>query len=78
MKADNADYKGYRIIASAEYDDVSGLWNGRYRILDAEGIVAYESFTTGLDDEGEALEAANVEARAWIDGDTERLSGAPE
>ena len=50
----NADYKGYRITASAEHDESTGLWNGRYRILDSDGIVTYESFTTSLNEEGEA------------------------
>ena len=76
MKADNADYKGYRITASAEHDDATDLWNGRYRILDDKGIVVYESFATPLNNENEALEAANTEARAWIDGDTAELSGS--
>ncbi|SDA27141.1 hypothetical protein SAMN05216315_13224 [Nitrosospira sp. Nsp18] len=78
MNVDNVDYKGYRIVASAEHDDTTGLWNGRYRILDSDGIVAYESFATGLDEESKAQEAANTEARAWIDGDTAKLSGSAE
>ena len=40
----NIEYKGYRITAWAERDDTTGLWNGRYRILDQKGTVAYESF----------------------------------
>ncbi|MDQ3186633.1 MAG: hypothetical protein M3Q16_09325 [Pseudomonadota bacterium] len=76
MNADNVDYKGYRIVTSAEYDDTTSLWNGRYRILDSDGIVVYESFSTPLNEESKAQEAANVEARAWIDGDTGKLSGA--
>lgn len=78
MNVDNADYKEYRIVASAEHDDTTGLWNGRYRILDNEGIVVYESFATPLDEESKALETAHVEARAWIDSDTAKLSGSPE
>lgn len=78
MNVDNVDYKGYRIVASAEHDDITGLWNGRYRILDNDGIVVYESFATASNEESEAQEAANTEARAWIDGDTAKLSGAPE
>jgi hypothetical protein len=78
MKVDNVDYKGYKIVASAEQDDTAGLWNGRYRILDNEGIVVYESFVTPLDEESKALETAHVEARAWIDSDTDKLSGSPE
>ena len=74
----NADYKGYRIVTSAEHDDSTGLWNGRYRILDSNGIVTYESFTTPLNEEGKAQEAANEEARAWIDSDKTKLSGTPE
>jgi hypothetical protein len=78
MNVDNVDYKGYRIAASAEHDDTTGLWNGRYRILDNDGIVVYESFATPLDEESKALEAAQAEARAWIDSDTAKLSGSPE
>ncbi|MEP6604873.1 MAG: hypothetical protein ABJA60_02005 [Nitrosospira sp.] len=74
----NAEYKGYTIVATAEHDDSTHLWNGRYRILDSNGIVAYESFTTSLNDEGMAQEAANEEARAWIDSDKAQLSGTPE
>ena len=78
MGADNANYKGYKISTSVEHDDATDLWNGRYRILDSNGIVAYESFSTALDDENKAEEAANFEARAWIDSDTEKLSGTTE
>lgn len=63
----NVDYKGYRINAWPERDDATGLWNGRYRILDDKGIVAYESFVEPLHDEEQAHEAADAEARAWID-----------
>ena len=63
----NADYKGYSIVAGADHDDTTGLWNGRYRILDDKGIVVYESFVEPLSDQDQASEAANVEARAWID-----------
>ena len=35
----NDEYKGYRITAWAERDDTTGLWNGRYRILDQQGTV---------------------------------------
>ncbi|SDA21751.1 hypothetical protein SAMN05216315_1175 [Nitrosospira sp. Nsp18] len=63
----NADYKGYSIVAGADHDDTTGLWNGRYRILDDKGIVVYESFVEPLPDQDQAGEAANVEARAWID-----------
>ncbi len=78
MNTDNADYKGYRIVISSEHDDILNLWNGRYRILDKNGIVVYESFSTALNEETKAQEAANVEARAWIDSDTAKLSGAAE
>ncbi len=64
----NIDYKGYTIITAPERDDPSGLWNGRYRIMDDEGIVVYESFVEPLRDEDKAYEAANAAARAWIDG----------
>ena len=74
----STEYKGYTIVASTEYDDSSALWNGRYRILDNDGIVAYESFTASLNDESKAQEAADKEACAWIDSDTDKLSGTPE
>jgi hypothetical protein len=63
----NADYKGYSIVTASEFDDATGLWNGRYRILDDTGIVIYESFVEPLPDEDKAYETADVEARAWID-----------
>jgi hypothetical protein len=78
MSADNANYKGYRIATSVEHDDATDLWNGRYRILDSNGMVVYESFSTALNEENKAQEAANLEARAWIDSDTAKLSGTTE
>ncbi len=78
MNVNNEDYKGYRITASAERDDTTGLWNGRYRVLDKDGIIVYESFSAPLDEENKAQETANAEARAWVDGDTAKLSGTPE
>jgi hypothetical protein len=63
----NIEYKGYRITAWPELDDTTGLWNGRYRILDEKGVVAYESFVEPSDDEGKAHEAASAKARAWVD-----------
>lgn len=63
----NADYKGYSIVTASEFDDSTGLWNGRYRILDDKGIVIYESFVEPLQNEDEAYENAAAEARAWID-----------
>ena len=74
MTIGDVKYKGYAILASAEYDDSLNRWNGRYRILDQDGIVVYESFTTPLDEEGTAQEAAEAEARAWIDRDSTQLS----
>jgi hypothetical protein len=68
MESDmNAGYKGYSIITAAERDDSTGLWNGRYRILDDKGVVVYESFVEPLHDQGKADEAAAMAARAWID-----------
>jgi hypothetical protein len=64
----NTDYKGYRITAWPERDDTTGLWNGRYRILDQKGTVAYESFAEPTDDESTAHEAASAKAREWVDG----------
>jgi hypothetical protein len=78
MNVNNIEYKGYNIVASGEHDDTTGLWNGRYRILDNNGIVVYESFATPVEEESKALEAADTEARAWIDSDTTRLSGFTE
>ena len=75
MRTAESSYKGYRIFTSAEQDGIDRLWNGRYRILDMEGRVTFESFVPPLDDESDALETAHVEAQAWIDGDTSCLSG---
>lgn len=63
----NVNYKGYCIVAGTDYDDPTGLWNGRYRILDDQGIVVYESFVEPLSDQDQANDAANVAARDWID-----------
>lgn len=60
-------YKGYSILISGELDSVSGDWNGRYRILDEEGIVVYESFSDAAGSEEEALADAEEAAYAWID-----------
>jgi hypothetical protein len=57
----NDEYKGYRITAWPERDDTTGLWNGRFRILGSNGVVAYESFAEPAD------EAASTKARAWVD-----------
>jgi hypothetical protein len=68
MESDmNAGYKGYSIVTAGERDDSTGLWNGRYRILDDKGVVVYESFVEPLHDQDKADEAAAMEARAWID-----------
>ena len=32
------EYKGFSIITGAECDDVSNLWNGRYRIQDEKAL----------------------------------------
>lgn len=66
------NYDGFSIITAAEYDDNSGLWNGRYRILDNEGIVAYESFVEPRADQEKANEAAQNSAREWIDRESSR------
>jgi hypothetical protein len=63
----NSSYKGYSIVAGAEFDDSSSLWNGRYRILDDKGIVVYESFSAPLQDQEKAAISANEAARGWID-----------
>ncbi|MGH8685349.1 MAG: hypothetical protein ACREUM_08380 [Nitrosospira sp.] len=60
-------YKGFSIITGAECDDNSGVWNGRYRILDDKGMVAYESFVEPLSDQEEANEAAKKKAHEWVD-----------
>jgi hypothetical protein len=78
MNVNNADYKGYKIIASAEPDNTTCLWNGRYKTLDHEGIVVYESFSTSLDEESKVQKAAHTKAKAWIDSDIAKLSGSPE
>jgi hypothetical protein len=76
MNAEQATYKEYSISISTEHDDTLNVWNGRYRILDKSGKVVLESLVPPLDEESKAEEAANVEARAWIDGDSDKLSGA--
>jgi hypothetical protein len=63
----NVDYKGYSIVSGSECDDSTGLWNGRYRILDDKGVVVYESFVEPLHDQKKAHEAADIAAREWID-----------
>jgi hypothetical protein len=78
MNAEQGTYKGYSIFINTEEDDTLGLWNGRYRVLDKDGKVVFESFVPPLDEESKAHEAANVEARAWIDGDSDKLSGTIE
>jgi hypothetical protein len=60
-------YKGFSIITAAECDDNSGVWNGRYRILDDNGVVAYESFVDPLTNKEEANEAAKKKAHEWVD-----------
>ncbi|MCE7915314.1 MAG: hypothetical protein DYH15_11715 [Nitrosomonas sp. PRO4] len=60
-------YEGYTILVSGELDNVSGDWNGRYRIVDREGIVVYESFSDAAGSEEEALADAEAAAYNWID-----------
>jgi hypothetical protein len=74
MNAEQGTYKGYSIFINTEHDDTLGVWNGRYRVLDKNEKVVFESFVPPLDEESNAQEAANVEARAWIDGDSDKLS----
>ena len=63
----STEYKGYNFIVNAEQDEVTKQWNGRYRILDQDGIVVYESFADPVDNEYKASSLAEEEARAWID-----------
>ena len=74
----NFEYNGYCIITGSDYDDASKSWNGRYRILDDNDIVVYESFVYPANDENQAHEAADREARAWVDreGKAAEKSGA--
>ena len=74
MKMEESSYKGYNIFISAKMDSIDRLWKGRYRILDMEGKIVFQGFVPPLDDESDALEAASVEAQAWIDGNTSDLS----
>jgi hypothetical protein len=60
-------YKEFSIITGAECDDTSGTWNGRYRILDDQGMVVYESFVEPRSDQAEAHEAAKKKAHEWVD-----------
>lgn len=60
-------YKGFSIITGAECDDVSNLWNGRYRIQDEKGIVVYESFTEPSSNQTEANNSAKKSACEWVD-----------
>ena len=60
-------YKSYTMLVSGELDNVSGDWNGRYRIMDKDGIVAYESFSDAAGSEEEALADAEEAAYAWVD-----------
>ena len=60
-------YKGFSIITGVECDDTSCLWNGRYRIMDDKGIVAYESFVDPRSDQQEARDAAEKSAHQWVD-----------
>lgn len=63
-------YKEFSITTSSEHDDNLGLWNGRYRILDNEGVVAYESFVEPKSNEEEANEDAKRAAHEWVDEQT--------
>ena len=62
-----AEYKGFSIITGADCDDITKLWNGRYRILDEKGIVIYESFVDPQSGQEAAEEAAKQKARQWVD-----------
>ncbi len=63
-------YKKFSILISTEHDDNSNLWNGRYRILDDERVVAYESFVEPQSDKEKANEYAKKTAQEWIDAQT--------
>ena len=60
-------FKRFKIISHAECDDNSGVWNGRFRILDEKGVVAYEICTEPQSDQKEAYEAAKQSALEWVD-----------
>jgi osmotically-inducible protein OsmY len=64
-------------LASAEQGDTAGLWNGRYRILDNEGIVVYESFATPLDEKSKGARACPCRGPSMDRCDTANLSGPP-
>ncbi|SFE12804.1 hypothetical protein [Nitrosomonas sp. Nm166] len=63
----STEYKGYNFIVNSEQDEVTKQWNGRYRILDQDGIVVYESFVDPVDNEDKASSLADKAARVWID-----------
>ncbi len=60
-------YKGFSILVNAEQDDTTGDWNGRYRIMNDEGVVVYESFSDVAATEDEAVSDAEDAAYAWVD-----------
>lgn len=62
-------YNGYTILINAEQDDISGDWNGRFRIMNDENIVVYESFSETVDSKKEAVADAKEAAFAWIDSE---------
>ena len=64
--------------AVREYNDTTALLNGRYRVLDSDGVVIYESFATPVEEESKALGAGDTEGGAWIDSDTAEQSGSTE
>ncbi len=60
-------YKNHSFIISSELDPTTNQWNGRYRIMNDEGVVVYESFVDPNKDESAASNNAEKEAKAWID-----------
>lgn len=63
----DTSYKNFSFLASAELDSASNKWNGRYRIINEEGIVVLESFVDPMDNETQAQSNAETAAKSWID-----------
>lgn len=61
------EYKGYIIIVNVDTDGASKLWNGRFRIMDGDGIVVYETLTDPTSSQEQAKTEATKRARQWVD-----------
>lgn len=62
-------YKNNKLMISANYDSISQLWNGRFKVINPKGAIVIEDDVDQLSLETEAIAIAEKKAKAWIDSE---------